>query len=299
MVVNGPEIVSPVAGESEANLERAFSDANRAALSSPLNCAILFFDEIDAIARKREESAPESLTEVRLLTQLLTTMDGFGPVASDAHVIVMAATNRPDALDPAMRRPGRFDREVVFDPPDASIRAKILAGLTATMTLDGDVDLERVARNCVGYVAADLAALCREAVLQEGRASVGTSDFASARAPVRMSDFIAAMRRVGPSLHRQYQIQLDSRVTWNDIAGIDVIKTELRRFIEWPLLYPEAYARMGLSPPRGVLLHGPPGCSKTTIAKAIANDSGFTFYSLNGATLYSCYVGESEQQSNH
>ena len=286
-VVNGPELISPVPGESERNLLEVFEEAGRAAKGTPQNVSIVFFDEIDAIARKREADNLESLSEVRLLTQLLTLMDGYDRADKygDSHVIVLAATNRPNALDPAMRRPGRFDREIIFEPPDVTTRTTILKSLLKDFDLS-DVDMDEIGRNCVGYVSADLASLAQEVSYEaiEGRLLEG--------------HFVSAMRRVGPSLHRQYQVALDNRVTWNDIGGIDEIKDELKRFIEWPLKHADAYERMGLVAPKGVLLHGPPGCSKTTIAKAIANESGFTFYSLNGAALYSCFVGESEQQSN-
>ena len=289
-VVNGPELLSPIPGESEENLLRVFKEAKVAASGTKDKCSIIFFDEVDSIARKRESDNMESLSEVRLLTQLLTLMDGFDhkSTGDDCHVIIFAATNRPNALDPAMRRPGRFDREIVFEPPDAPTRTLILETLLQDFDLS-EVDMNEIGRNCVGYVSADLASLAQEvSILVDPETKKAKTE-----------NFISSMKQVGPSLHRQYQVALDNRVTWRDIAGIDEIKDELRRFIEWPLLHPDAYERMGLVAPRGVLLYGPPGCSKTTIAKAIANESGFTFYSLNGAALYSCFVGESEQQSKH
>lgn len=290
IVVNGPELISPVPGESEENLSRVFEGAKAAAEGTKERCSIVFFDEFDAIARKRESDSMESLSEVRLLTQLLTLMDGFDQKSSgdDCHVIIFAATNRPNALDPAMRRPGRFDREIIFEPPDAPTRTIILESLLKDFNLS-EVSMDTIGRNCVGYVSADLASLAQEVSMLVDPESKH----------VKTEHFIKSMKQVGPSLHRQYQVALDNRVTWRDIAGIDEIRDELRRFIEWPLLYPDAYERMGLVAPRGVLLYGPPGCSKTTIAKAIANESGFTFYSLNGAALYSCFVGESEQQSTN
>ena len=289
-VVNGPELISPIPGESEDNLFKVFEEAKEAAKGTKDLCSIVFFDEVDAIARKRETEGMDSLSEVRLLTQLLTLMDGFDhkSTGDDCHVIIFAATNRPNSLDPAMRRPGRFDREIIFEPPDAPTRTLILENLLKDFDLS-EVDVHEIGRNCVGYVSADLASLAQEVSMLVDPASK----------EVKTEHFISSMKRVGPSLHRQYQVALDNRVTWRDVAGIDEIKDELRRFIEWPLLHPDAYERMGLVVPRGVLLHGPPGCSKTTIAKAIANESGFTFYSLNGASLYSCFVGESEQQSKN
>ena len=218
------------------------------------------------------------------MTQLLTLLDGYDrDVSLYYHVIVLAATNNPNSLDPAMRRPGRFDREIIFEPPDAPTRTTILKSLLNQFDVSR-VDLDEIGRNCVGYVSADLAALIQEI------------SFTQNGIVLERNHFVDAMKLVGPSLHRQYQVALDNRVTWNDISGIETIKEKLRRFIEWPLMHASAYERMGLAPPRGILLYGPPGCSKTTIAKAIANESGFTFYSLNGAALYSCYVGESEQQ---
>lgn len=297
MVVNGPELISPIPGESEQNLIAVFESARQSSTTSSSGCSILFFDEIDAIARKRENDAMENnVAEVRLLTRLLTLLDGFdekvtGVVDSkNGHVIVFAATNRPNSLDPAMRRPGRFDREILFEAPDASTRSRILRGLfdSSNLTVEEEVDFDEIGRSCIGYVPADLSALVQQ---------ISLSNVTQSQNSVTRLMVCEAMKLVGPSLHRQYQIALDSRVTWQDIAGIDEIKNELRRFIEWPLLHADAYKRMGLRPPRGVLLHGPPGCSKTTIAKAIANESNFTFYSLNGASLFSCYLGESEQQS--
>ena len=290
-VVNGPELISPIPGESERNLSSIFEEAKIAAkTNAKQHCSIIFFDEIDAIAGKREGTDNmESLSESRLLTQLLTLMDGYDQKTTDLskeHVIVFAATNRPNSLDPAMRRPGRFDREIVFEPPDSFTRSTILKNLLKDFDCSG-VNLDEIGRNCIGYVSADLASLAQEV-------SIMSHDTTISR-----EHFVTAMKIVGPSLHRQYQVALDNRVTWNDIAGIDEIRDELRRYIEWPLLHSDAYERMGLVAPRGVLLYGPPGCSKTTIAKAIANESGFTFYSLNGAALYSCFVGESEQQSKN
>lgn len=279
IIVNGPELIP---GESEENLRRVFEQATQAAKNTDLKASIVFFDEVDSIAKKREES-PESHAELRLLTQLLTLMDGFEE-RKDAHVIILAATNRPDALDPAMRRPGRFDREIVFEPPDAGVRALILRELNPSAS---QVDFDELGRTCVGYVSADLVALSREAQ----NLAIKNDEI------LNVSHFKSALSLVGPSLHRQYSIALDKRVTWSSIGGIDEIRDDIRRFIEWPLLHSQHYSRMGLTAPKGVLLHGPPGCSKTTIAKAIANESGFTFYSLNGASLYSCYVGESEAQS--
>ncbi len=286
-LVNGPELLSPVPGESEANLKRVFEEAKRAATNSTSGVAIIFFDEIDAIARKREEEGQLALAEVRLLTLLLTLMDGFD-CDRDAHVLVLAATNRPNALDMAMRRPGRFDREIVFEPPDALGRSAILRNLFSEDAAE-TIDFDELGRGCVGFVGADLVALVREA---QAAATVAAAD-----EPLQMKHFKTALSLIGPSLHRQYAIPLDKRVTWLSIAGIDEVRDQVRRFVEWPLKHPESFVRMGLTPPKGVLLHGPPGCSKTTIAKAIANESGFTFFSLNGAALYSCFVGESEAQS--
>lgn len=288
-VVNGPELISPIPGESERNLLQVFEEAREAArTNSNQKCSIIFFDEIDAIARKREGSdSLESLSEVQLLTQLLVLMDGFEGKSDSGdkeHVIVFAATNRPNSLDPAIRRAGRFDREIIFEPPNAATRSSILKNLLKEFDCSR-VDLDEIGRSCVGYVSADLASLVQEVSLLAEELTC------------LKEHFVKAMKIVGPSLHRQYQVSLDNRVTWNDIAGINEIRNELRRYIEWPLVHADAYERMGLAAPRGVLLYGPPGCSKTTIAKAIANESGFTFYSLNGAALYSCFVGESEQQS--
>ena len=291
-VVNGAEVVAPGAGASEGNLRAAFAEATQAALADASRCALLFCDEIDAIAGRRAPDGPAP-REAQLLAQLLTLLDGTaskGPSSNPhrPHVIFIGATNRPDALDPAMRRPGRFDREIAFDTPDEAARLRLLQALLGAQSMSTCAatcaDLAQVAALTNGYVAADLAALVREA------AGAAPPD-----AFVDGATLVAAMPLIGPSLHRPYHVRRDPTVTWDAIAGIDAVRDELRRAVEWPLLHRAAYARLGLPAPRGVLLHGPPGCSKTTLVQAMANGGAFTFFALHGAALFSCYVGESER----
>lgn len=277
VLINGPELLRPRLGESEANIRAAFDRARDAAEQSQLGVSVLFIDEIDSIAGKRDSADRAS---VRIVSQLLTCMDG---AVRRGNVVVIGATNRPDALDAAIRRPGRFDREIALDPPTAQERCELLREMTRKLAVA--CDLREIAARTIGFVAADLAALVREAFLDTLRSHTST---------LVESSFEAALKEVGPSLTREYRINVDRSVTWASIGGIDAIKDRLQRLVEWPLIHVEACKRLGLKAPRGILLHGPPGCSKTTIAKAIANTGGFNFYSLSGAALYSCLVGESE-----
>jgi transitional endoplasmic reticulum ATPase len=285
VVVNGPELISPVPGESESNLLRVFEEAKREASKSAAKCALLFFDEVDSIAKTRDPHE-STASELRILIQLLTLLDGFDSKAKipAEHVIFVAATNLPDSLDPALRRPGRFDREVVFETPDSLARTQILQGICkeANVQVAQDTDWSKLGASTNGYVSADLASLVQETVQISAQPST--------------KEFLEAMKRVGPSLHRLYQIKRDPTITWDSIAGIDPIRDELKRAVEWPLIHQETYERLGLIPPKGVLLYGPPGCSKTTLVQAMANSGGFTFFSLNGASVFSCYLGESERQ---
>ncbi|RKP25507.1 P-loop containing nucleoside triphosphate hydrolase protein [Syncephalis pseudoplumigaleata] len=226
--------------------------------------------------------------ESRVVAQLLTLMDGM---ASSARWVVVAATNRPNAIDPALRRPGRFDRELSVDPPGERVRLEILRYLTSHLAMGADVSFDELARQTNGYVGADLAALCREAI---AAAVLRKSQAADASLEVVRSDFVRALATVVPSLLRSTQVDV-SMTTWDSIGGLEEAKKRLRQAVEWPMLYPDTFRRLGLKAPRGVLLYGPPGCSKTTLVKAVANTSGASFFTLSGAAVYSAYVGESER----
>lgn len=290
----GPEIFGPYVGESEEKLRQKFAQASRLALSDPKRPVMIFIDELDALTPHRTDAQAH---ESRVVAQLLTLMDG---VSSRGRVVVIAATNRPNAIDPALRRPGRFDREIRMEVPREESRARILEGLIQEMphTLTED-ELKRLARMTNGFVGADLEALCRESALNAVHRSLATG--ASARAntgaeavKVTMSDFKKAFSTNAPSLQRGYGVVVEP-VKWSDIGGLESVKTQLRQAVEWPVLYKDTFSRLGLKAPRGILLYGPPGCSKTTLVKAIATNSGASFLSVNGAALYSSYVGDSEK----
>lgn len=289
--VNGPEIVTKFYGESEANLRKIFEDAARQAPS------IVFLDEIDAIAPRREKVVGD--VEKRIVAQLLALMDGL---AERQHVIVIAATNIPDALDPALRRPGRFDREISISIPDCNGRREILEIHSRGMPLAQDVDLDHMAGITHGFVGADLEALCREAAMVSLRRIMPEIDFASAQIPydalmkleVHMADFVEALREVEPSAIREVFVEVP-KVRWSDVGGLQAVKQALVEAVEWPLKYAELYAQAGVRPPKGLLLSGAPGCGKTLLAKAVANESGVNFISVKGPALLSMYVGESEK----
>jgi transitional endoplasmic reticulum ATPase len=281
--INGPEIVSKHYGDSEAALRKVFKEAEAAAPS------IIFIDEIDAIAPKREAMTGDRQVERRIVAQLLTLLDGL---AERGQVVVMAATNLPDSLDPALRRPGRFDREIAFTPPDRDDRRAILEVHTRRMPLAEDVDLEAVAAGTHGYVGADLAALAREAAMAAIRRA--GEDGALAELRVLAADFATAQRAVGPSAIREVFLEAPD-VSWADIGGLEAVKSALSEAVIWPLKHPQAFAAMGVEPAKGVLLAGPPGCGKTHIAKALANESRVNFIPVRSAQLLSRYVGETEQ----
>ena len=288
--INGPEIMSKYYGESEENLRRVFEQAKRNAPS------IIFIDEIDAIAPKRDEVAGE--TERRVVAQLLTLMDGL---EERGRVIVIGATNRPDALDPALRRPGRFDREIEVRVPDKEGRKEILQIHTRNMPLADDVDLDKLAEMTHGFVGADLAALCREAAMNALRRYLPKMDLDKGPDPklleemkVTMKDFLNALKYVQPSALREVLIRIPE-VKWEDIGGLEEVKKELRETVELPLRYPEAYTKLGMKPPKGVLLYGPPGTGKTLLAKAVANEADANFISVKGPEVLSKWVGESER----
>ncbi|XP_022058871.2 spermatogenesis-associated protein 5-like protein 1 [Acanthochromis polyacanthus] len=283
VVVRGPEVVGSRPGESEEKLRTVFERARSAAEEGP---CVLFLDELDSLCPRRTgSSAPEN----RLVAQLLTLMDGIDQ--SDRFLIV-GASNRPDSLDPALRRPGRFDREVVIGAPTLQQRKAILSVLCERMPLCPGVNMAELAQTTTGYVGADLSALCREAAMHAIRENSKDSGEQS----VGMKHFQEALKSVRPSCLRSSLGRTElSAVTWEQIGGLDEVKLKLRQSIEWPMRYPEAFVRLGLSRPRGVLLYGPPGCAKTTLVKAAAASSRCTFLSVSGADLYSPYVGDSEK----
>jgi len=292
--INGPEIMNKYYGESEARLRDIFDEAKK---NSP---AIIFIDEIDSIAPKREEVTGE--VERRVVAQLLTLMDGL---QERGQVVVIGATNRPDAVDPALRRPGRFDREIWINPPDAKGRQEILQVHTRNMPLAKDVDLAKLAEVTYGYTGADLAALSKEAAMKALRRALQQkiinpddpstfTDDNLKRIQVSMQDFLSAMRETIPSALREIYIEVP-KVRWSDIGGLAEAKQELQEMVEWPLKHPERFKKLGIKAPRGILLFGPPGTGKTLLAKAVATESGSNFISVRGPEVLSKWFGESEK----
>jgi transitional endoplasmic reticulum ATPase len=289
--VSGPEIIHKFYGESEAHLRKIFEEATRKGPS------IIFLDEIDAIAPRRENVVGE--VEKRVVAQLLALMDGL---AKRQHLIVIAATNLPNMLDPALRRPGRFDREIAIPIPDRIGREEILSVHSRGMPLAEDVAIGHLAEITHGFVGADLEALCREAAMICLRRIMPSIDFALAKIPyeqlskleVQKEDFQDALREVEPSALREVFVELPN-VHWEDVGGLAQIKQRLVEAVEWPLQYAELFTKAGIRPPKGILLTGPPGCGKTMLAKAIASESKVNFISVKGPALLSKYVGESEK----
>ncbi|MBS7652055.1 CDC48 family AAA ATPase [Candidatus Bathyarchaeota archaeon] len=289
--VNGPEIMSKFYGESEARMRKIFEDAEKNAPS------IVFIDEIDAIAPKRSEVTGE--VERRVVAQLLASMDGL---KGRGNVIVIGATNRPDALDPALRRPGRFDREIEIGIPDAKGRLEILQIHTRGMPLAKDVDLKRMAEITHGYTGADLAALCREAAMKALRRYLPKINLEEKKIPhelleqmeVTNEDMMNAFREITPTAMREVYIETPN-VKWEDIGGLEDVKQYLREAVEWPLKNPEAFKRFGITPPKGILLYGPPGSGKTLLGRAVATESEANFISVRGPEIFSKWVGESEK----
>jgi transitional endoplasmic reticulum ATPase len=291
IAINGPEIMSKFYGESEQKLREFFDEAKQHAP------AIIFIDELDAIAPKREEVTGE--VEKRVVAQLLALMDGL---ETRGDVIVIGATNRQNALDPALRRPGRFDREIEIGVPDNKGRYEILQIHTRNMPLAKDVDLSELARITHGFVGADLAALGRESAMKCLRRYLPQIDLQQERVPqeflekleIIMEDFRNAFREVTPTELREVYVEIPN-VNWEDIGGLDEVKQELVESIEWPLKFAERFTRLGIKPPKGVLLYGPPGCGKTLLAKAISNESESNFITIKGPEIFSKWVGESER----
>lgn len=290
--IAGPEIMGSAYGESEKRLREVFEEA---AKSGP---SILFIDEIDSIAPKRDQVSGEA--EKRLVAQLLTLLDGLEP---RQNVVVIAATNRPEALDEALRRPGRLDREIVVGVPDESGRREILGIHTRGMPLDSEVDLQELARQTYGFVGADIAALTREAAIEAVRRIMPRINLEEGTIPpevldslsVTRNDFEQALKRVQPSAMREVMVQVPN-VRWEDIGGLDDARERLREGVELPLKDPEAFRRMGIRPAKGFLLYGPPGTGKTLLAKATAREAQANFIATKSSDLLSKWYGESEQQ---
>ena len=290
ITINGPEIMSKYVGGSEERLRELFEEAEENAPS------IIFIDEIDAIAPKREEVSGE--VERRTVAQLLTLMDGL---KSRGQVVVIGATNRPDALDHAIRRGGRFDREIEIGVPDKDGRGEVLQIHTRGMPLDDKVDLEEMADTTHGFVGADLESLCKEAamrvlrrVLPDIKGDEEISKETLKKMIVTKADFKEALKEVSPSALREVLVQVPD-IKWDDIGGLESAKQELQEAVEWPLKYPESFEKFGVRPPRGVLIYGPPGTGKTLLAKAVANESDANFIAVKGPELLSKWVGESEK----
>ena len=290
-VISGPEIISKFYGESEARLREIFQKAQE---TSP---SIIFIDEMDAIAPKREEVTGE--VERRVVAQLLSLMDGMG---SRGNVIVIGATNRPNAIDPALRRPGRFDREIEIGVPDKAGRYEALQIHTRNMPLGENMDLKRLADVTHGYTGADIASLCREAAMKALRRYIPEINLEKERiAPeilekmvVKMEDFMSAYREITPTAMREVYVEVP-QVQWTQVGGLKQVKQELMESVEWPLKKPEVFKRMGINPPRGILLYGPPGSGKTLLARAVATESEANFISIKGPEMFSKWVGESEK----
>lgn len=290
ILINGPEIMSKYVGGSEEQLRELFEEAEE---NSP---SIIFIDELDAIAPKREEVSGD--VERRTVAQLLTLMDGL---KSRGEVVVIGATNRPDAIDAALRRPGRFDREIEIGVPDKEERKEILEVHTRNMPLADDVDLDDITEVTHGFVGADLEALCKEAamrvlrrILPEIQTDKEVPPEVLEKMVLHKQDFKEALKEIQPSALREVLVQIPD-VEWDDVGGLDDAKQELKEAVEWPLKSPEKFRKFGITPPKGVLLTGVPGTGKTLLAKAVANESDANFISVKGPELLSKWVGDSEK----
>ena len=289
--ISGPEIMGKHYGESEERIREIFTQAEENAPS------IIFIDEIDSIAPKRDEVSGE--LEKRIVSQLLTLMDGM---KSRGKVVVIAATNRPDSIDPALRRPGRFDREIEIGIPDDEGRFDILSIHTRGMPIDEKVDLKQIAKTTHGFVGADLEVLSKEAAMRSLRRILPEIDLDEEKISseilqkiqITSDDFREALKEVKPSALREVQVQIPD-VSWNDVGGLDELKEELKEAVEWPIKYKDAYDYVDVESPKGILLHGPPGTGKTLIAKALAKMTESNFISIKGPELLSKWVGESEK----
>jgi len=292
IALNGPEIMSKWYGQSEENLRKVFDEAKENAPT------IVFIDEVDSIAPKREEVSGE--VERRVVSQLLTLMDGL---EARGDVIVIAATNRPDSIDPALRRPGRFDREVEIRVPDKMARKEIFQIHTRGMPLAKNVKLDEFVDVTYGFTGADVAALSREAAMRALRRVLpdlqkagdsGLSKEVLDKLVIERQDFVDALKKVEPSAMREVQIEIP-RTKWGDIGGLEEVKEHLREAVEWPIKYAQTFERVGISPPKGILLVGPPGCGKTLLARAVATEANANFISIKGPAIISKWVGESEK----
>lgn len=289
-LINGPEIMSKMSGESEANLRKAFEEAEK---NQP---AIIFMDEIDCIAPKRDKTSGE--VEKRVVSQLLTLMDGMRGRPS---LVVIAATNRPNAIDLSLRRFGRFDREIDLGVPDENGRLEILRIHTRNMKLDDDVDLEALCHETHGFVGADLAELCTEAAMQCIREKMDLIDIDSDTIDAEILDSLAvnqdhfrcALQHCDPSSLRDTLVEIPD-ISWDDIGGLEDVKRDLKELVQYPVEHPEKFEKFGMSPSRGVLFYGPPGCGKTLMAKAVANECQVNFISVKGPELLTMWFGESE-----
>merc|ERR1712165_486028 len=289
-LINGPEIMSKMAGESESNLRKAFEEAEKNAPS------IIFIDEIDSIAPKRDKTNGE--VERRIVSQMLTLMDGLKQRAS---VVVIGATNRPNAMDPALRRFGRFDREIDIGVPDENGRMEVFRIHTRNMKLDEDVDPEAVARETHGFVGADIAALCTEAAMQCIREKMDLIDIEDETIDAEILDSMAvnqdhfrhALGVSNPSSLRETVVEVPN-ISWEDIGGLEDVKRDLKELVQYPVEHPEKFEKFGMNPSKGVLFYGPPGCGKTLMAKAVANECQANFISVKGPELLTMWFGESE-----
>ena len=289
--INGPEIISKFYGESEAKLREIFQHAQQNAPS------IILIDELDSIAPKREEVTGE--VERRVVAQLLALMDGL---SGRGNVIVIGATNRPNAVDPALRRPGRFDREIEIGIPDKRGRHEILLIHSRGMPIAGDVDLKVLAERTHGYTGADLAALCRETAMKALHRYLPEINLMEERIlpsvlekmEVRMDDFTNAFKEITPTAMREIDVEVPV-VHWDEVGGLEEVKEKLKETVEWPLKTPEIFTRMGIRPPKGILLVGPPGCGKTLLARAVATESEANFITIKGPEVFSKWMGESEK----
>jgi len=289
-VINGPEIMSKMSGESESNLRKAFEQAEK---NSP---AIIFIDEIDSLAPKRDKNQGE--IERRIVSQLLTLIDGLN---TRSRVVVIACTNRPNSIDPALRRFGRFDREIDIGVPDEKGRLEILKIHTKNMNLDSSVDLENISKETYGFVGADIAQLCTEAAIQCIREKMESIDIDEDKIDdciltslyVSQSHFKLALEQSDPSAFRETSVEIPN-ITWQDIGGLENVKRELQETVQYPVEHPDKFEKFGMQPSKGVLFYGPPGCGKTLLAKAIANECQANFISIKGPELLTMWFGESE-----